>query len=160
MPFDEKVKEKAEFIRIYGDKEEQERLGIHSVEEIATYAGISHNLGYKLKRKGQAVEDGDELEKFLKDVRERAKVSPGFARLFSQIKGYTGKASEEAENGLTPSEYIGIARDTRDLLREELKDTGMCPICCQRVPLHEDPRVDTEREQVPSGEMATVGLPD
>jgi len=71
MPFEEKTKERAEFIRIYGDEEEQERLNLHTIDAISKYAGISHVTGHKLVNRGLAKGNGDfDLKGFLGENKE------------------------------------------------------------------------------------------
>ncbi len=167
MPFEEKIKEKADFIRIYGDKEEQDRLGIHGVAEISEYAGISHVLGHKLVNRGDT-DINYNSDKFLETknkvvdealIKACEKGSP--QALVTYFKR-TGKIVEKREDTLTvvsTADRIRIARELRDGLRREWEDSRSCPVCHQSKALLNEVCDYTESKYGEDREVATLGLP-
>ncbi len=167
MPFEEKIKEKADFIRIYGDKEEQDRLGIHGVAEISEYAGISHVLGHKLVNRGDTDKNYNSNE-FLETknkvvdealIKACEKGSP--QALMTYFKR-TGKIVEKREETLTvvsTADRIKGARELRDALRRELEESGSCPLCHKSQVLCHEICDNSESEQSKDREVATLGLP-
>ena len=82
-----------------------------------------------------------------------------YAELYAKIKGILkGEKEETGKNGFTASDRIKVGCDYRDALYAELRDTGVCPVCHQCKALHDEPRLDTEREHDAGSEVATVAV--
>ncbi len=141
MPFEEKIKEKADFIRIYGDKEEQDRLGIHGVAEISEYAGISHVLGHKLVNRGETRNGDFDLKGFLgenkeiiaKKLLEMVKAGKTVRSIELALRSL-GELVEKREDTLTieytSDQITNNAERFIGHLRESLEtDGGICPVC-------------------------------
>jgi len=173
--FEEKVKEKEIFTRIYQDPEERKRLGIAGTQTaMAKYAGISPNLANKLAqrlRKNLTKTDGFDLRRAFIDEQEKIwnafmdavtekRISPQVFKIFAQLAGQlVEKREENLKVEFTASNRISIARDLVEGLKNELRDTGVCVICGQRQAFHADPCLHQGREQHEEDEMAALALP-
>lgn len=164
MPYAAKPEVKAALYK-YWDEFGSRTPTYNEVLEKITELKTSLKTYYKhraIYERGQNGDLGKEFEEWLAKIKAAGEggKNANYARLYAQIKGYLEGNKQDETNELSPSEYIRIARETRSALQEELRDCGVCPVCLQRLPLYEEPCLDTEREQGRDSEVAAVGVPD
>lgn len=141
--YEEKKKERAEFIRLMQlSEEERERLGLGTQDKICKHLHIGWNTYARWNRTFRGNGGGEffDVHGFLKEHKQEIAKS-----LLSLIKGQKSvKSVELALKALgeladkrevvkvefTASDYTRIARETIDRLREQYKESGgMCPVC-------------------------------
>jgi hypothetical protein len=71
-----------------------------------------------------------DFEKFLKTIKEASGRNPQFATLYAKLKGYTEKP-KEASTDYTNEDISRGAEQFVTYIRENYKDSGICP-CCLR----------------------------
>ena len=90
-------------------------------------------------------------------ARKKALTNPEWARIHA---AYERLDKDVQEKDFDPSQNLAIAREVRDRLEREYRESGNCPICHRFSTLDGKPRLHSERELDESREVAALGIPD
>lgn len=143
-------------------EERGDKLLGDEVNKICHDLQISTSTYYRWRTERTGLEDSEiELRKFLKKIKPHAESgkNANYARLYAQLMGYMENKEGRDTNEPSPTEYITIGKQVRDTLRQELKDGGCCPLCCQPLSLRNETRLDSdEGEAAKDSEVATLAV--